>query len=126
MNKICQKCEGSKPLTSFNLHSTRKDKKQAWCKDCQSKDNRFRAYGKTSEELNQLFLDQNKQCALCGITNPTGRWHVDHNHQTGVVRGILCHSCNIKLYPLENDLIWLEKAQEYLYIRRSGPSISFF
>lgn len=109
MNTICQRCERSKPLVSFNINSIRKNGHQSWCRDCQSKDNRFRAYGKTSKELNQLFVDQNKQCALCGVSSPKGRWHVDHNHKTGEVRGILCHSCNIKLYPLENDLIWLEK-----------------
>ena len=43
------------------------------------------------------------QCELCGTTKPngTGGWHVDHDHTRGIIRGILCWSCNSMLGRVE-------------------------
>lgn len=54
-------------------------------------------YGITLEQYEQMLTAQNGVCAICGRI-PTGRsLHVDHNHKTGEVRGLLCHSCNFAI-----------------------------
>jgi len=57
------------------------------------------AYGMTLEDYNELFLRQNKKCAICGKhqSESTRRFGVDHDHKTGKVRGILCNRCNTAL-----------------------------
>ena len=55
-------------------------------------------YGITLEDWNAIFTAQGCACALCGTTNPgKRRWATDHDHETGSVRGILCHRCNLLL-----------------------------
>jgi hypothetical protein len=64
------------------------------------RENRYkRIYGISIEEYNQMLSDQNGVCAICGtdVVDKHGRrkhWCVDHCHTTGVVRGLLCISCN--------------------------------
>jgi len=52
-------------------------------------------YGMTVEEYNSKFEKQNGLCAICGGVNKDGRnLFVDHNHQNGKTRDLLCHNCN--------------------------------
>lgn len=53
-------------------------------------------YGMTPAQYDQLFENQGKKCACCGEINPNSPrpWHLDHNHVTGIIRGILCFRCN--------------------------------
>jgi hypothetical protein len=52
-------------------------------------------YGLTLQTFNNLFAQQNYQCAGCKTREPGDRgWVVDHDHKTKKVRGILCHHCN--------------------------------
>jgi len=58
-------------------------------------------YGITEEQYDAMFRGQNGMCAICG-TPPQGGirskyLHVDHDHGTGSIRGLLCVSCNTKL-----------------------------
>jgi Recombination endonuclease VII len=73
-----------------------------------------RTYGITNEEYGSLLKNQDNKCAICTreFTNNRMR-HVDHNHTTGQVRGILCAGCNRSIAALDNQE-WLEKAQIYL------------
>jgi len=41
-------------------------------------------------------------------------WHVDHNHTTGKVRGILCQQCNQAIGLFKDNIFIIEKAAEYL------------
>lgn len=114
--KICVKCFTSLPKESFR--TTRDQYTQPYCRTCERKLRReyyhkdleksrslgrdkalARAYGITREEFNNILAEQNNSCAICGIKEPGGRgnWHVDHNHTTGKVRGLLCHKCNTGL-----------------------------
>lgn len=54
-------------------------------------------YGLSWDQYESLI--RAAKCGLCGCSNPGGKgtWHVDHSHETGVVRGILCHNCNLWL-----------------------------
>lgn len=74
-------------------------------------------YGISSKYFNALLKKQYYKCAICGTNNPGGhnnRFHVDHCHTTGKVRGLLCHHCNTALGKFKDDIFILEKAIEYL------------
>ena len=72
---------------------------------------REKAYGVTSERYGNMFYEQNGRCGICGcfLIRP----HIDHNHDTDEVRGILCSRCNTGLAFLENKQL-SEKAKDYL------------
>ena len=70
-----------------------------------------RRYNITPEMYDEMMENQRGLCALCGGYMP--RPVVDHCHQTGKVRGILCHHCNIKL-PTVEDMGWVMMAWGYL------------
>ena len=62
----------------------------------------IRYYGITLAEYRELLAIQKGCCAICG-REPTGRaLHVDHDHKTGDVRGLLCWTCN-RLLPFLGD-----------------------
>jgi hypothetical protein len=82
---------------------------------------RKRKYGVSQEQFNELLAAQNSACALCFTTEPKGRgsFHVDHCHATGVVRGLLCHSCTTALGLFRDDTALLMRATEYLAASRT-------
>lgn len=84
-----------------------------------------RVYGLTAEEFHRLLQAQDGNCAICGLP-PRGRangrarpereprLHVDHDHTTGRVRGLLCGNCNTMIGLAGEDPKVLLKAVEYL------------
>ena len=66
-------------------------------------------YGVTPEQYEQMMLDQNGVCAICN-QSCIRALAVDHDHETGVVRGLLCWKCNTGLGRLEQ---YLDRAIEY-------------
>jgi len=58
------------------------------------------AYKMTLEQYDEMFEAQNGVCAICGrpetatLNGIAKRLAVDHNHETGEIRGLLCHKCN--------------------------------
>ena len=77
----------------------------------------LRSYGISSEDFDKLLTEQNHCCAICGTSEPGGRYdtfNVDHCHETGKVRGLLCKSCNIALGEFKDDIDMLKKAVVYL------------
>lgn len=84
--------------------------------------NLFRRRGITLEEYDGILLQQNGVCAICGTTD-TGRagvFHVDHCHQSGAVRGLLCNKCNTGLGMFRESAIVLEKALCYMGVSLSA------
>ncbi len=69
----------------------------------------------TLDDYNRMFAEQNGCCVLCDRHQSEfkTRLAVDHNHETGGVRGLLCTRCNIRLGVLENRQ-FIEKAIKYL------------
>lgn len=64
-----------------------------------------------------MLAAQDGKCAICGTTDPgprIKRFHVDHCHATGQVRGLLCHSCNIGLGAFRDKPNLLILASKYL------------
>jgi hypothetical protein len=78
---------------------------------------RKRRYGITQEQYEGMLEKQNHRCAICE-TDTVGRnhtaFHVDHNHDTGKVRGLLCDKCNRGLGYFNDNPDFLKKASEYL------------
>ncbi|HEX2241574.1 MAG TPA: endonuclease VII domain-containing protein, partial [Actinomycetota bacterium] len=72
-----------------------------------------RMYGLTAAEYDFLVQTQSNRCAICGRQDPRGL-HVDHEHQTGAIRGLLCGSCNRGLGLFGEDPKRLSQAQVYL------------
>lgn len=75
-----------------------------------------RKYGITLEDYNRMLLEQEGRCAICKEL-PTGEqpWlHVDHSHETGQVRRLLCFTCNVGLGSFQDDPDLLSKAIVYL------------
>ena len=74
-----------------------------------------REYYLTIEQYNQMFVDQNGVCAICGEKQENGKnLSIDHNHETGKVRGLLCTRCNTGIGLLKEKEDILLKAIEYL------------
>jgi hypothetical protein len=69
-----------------------------------------RKYGLTQSELEQL-RDEVIVCPIC-LTRPPV--HVDHDHETGKVRGMLCFPCNAALGQLQDDPTIIRRAAEYV------------
>ena len=73
-------------------------------------------YGITLEKYNQILYNQSGRCLICGVHHIelNKNLTVDHNHETGEVRGLLCMHCNLMLGYAKEDLKILKKAIEYL------------
>jgi hypothetical protein len=77
---------------------------------------RWERYKLTPEKYNVLFNKQKGRCAICGKHQSELKrgLFVDHNHDTNVVRGLLCHNCNVGMGNLQDDIKLLSKAMQYL------------
>ncbi len=75
-----------------------------------------RKYGITLEQWEELFTAQGQRCAICQRDHPgrTSGWALDHNHDTGEIRGILCHRCNVALGFVEENPAVLFALEMYL------------
>lgn len=69
-------------------------------------------YGITLEDFNVLYEKQNGCCAICD--NVLSKPHLDHDHKSGKVRGLLCKPCNQGLGFLQDSVEVLNKAIQYL------------
>jgi len=70
-------------------------------------------YGLTLEDYDAMMERQNGVCAICS-TRTKGNLHIDHNHQTNEVRGLLCGKCNRAIGLLNDDVSLFTKAITYL------------
>jgi hypothetical protein len=78
-----------------------------------------RAYGISLEEYNALAEAQGHKCAICGASDAQStiskkHFFVDHCHETGKVRGLLCNHCNRGLGAFKDNTEFLAKAIAYL------------
>lgn len=110
--KKCIKCEEEKNLSEFFRNKSTKDGHTVYCKPCFNKNTRnaknLKRYGLSTEEIDKLKVSG---CELCG-TNIN--LHIDHNHDTGEFRGILCTNCNRGIGHLKDSPDLLRKAIAYL------------
>lgn len=87
-------------------------------------DQRLRqAHGISLEQYEAMAAEQDGRCAICrrepSRANPAEfRLHVDHDHATGTVRGLLCRPCNVGLGHFGDDIEVLLAAVEYVAATR--------
>jgi len=76
---------------------------------------RLRKYGLTATAFEDLLTSQGGVCAVCGTTDWGPRAPaVDHNHLTGIVRGILCTNCNLAMGHLRDSQKIAQAMADYL------------
>ena len=73
-------------------------------------------YGITLSDFNRMLKEQGGRCAICQNDEPgrSGQWLVDHCHDTGEVRGLLCHKCNSGIGLLRDSVPIVRSALRYL------------
>lgn len=75
-------------------------------------------YGIDIDEFDEFLARQGGGCAICGSPDAgvsgKAHLHVDHNHDTGEVRGLLCQPCNVSLGKMRESPDLLRKAALYL------------
>lgn len=76
-----------------------------------------RLYGLTPERYDEMVAEQLGRCAICLQTSDE-KLHVDHDHETGAVRGLLCSPCNTSLGGFKDDTFNLFSAIRYLSASR--------
>lgn len=84
--------------------------------------NMLKKYGVTQERYQELLEAQSHRCAICGAgsgwrhrqSGELKKLAVDHCHETGRVRGLLCDACNLGIGKLRHDPHLLQKAIDYL------------
>lgn len=76
----------------------------------------IRKYGMTAADKAAMLKAQGGKCAVCKSDTPGGRWGwvIDHNHNTGRVRGVLCHHCNTTIGNSLENVSRLEGIIKYL------------
>lgn len=141
--KNCYRCRQKKSLSEFYKNKRNKDGKSAECKSCRSEINKsrkdynreynriwakrnpdrtkelrlnrkLRAYNLNQDMFQNMLVQQNYQCAICMTEFTETTPCIDHCHETGVVRGLLCPQCNTALGMFRDDLDILEQAIAYL------------
>jgi len=130
--KACGRCGEEKPFTAFYSHRTGKWGLDPHCRECRATGDAARqrrrerttrehramlTYKISMEEWQALYHAQAKACAICGVPQDMLALHIDHNHHTGIVRGLLCHSCNVLIGLAREKIIILERAAAYLYAK---------
>ena len=138
--KNCRRCGETKPLDDFYSRpfSEQRDGREGRCKECAKAltaawgaanterkrmgDRRRRLkkqYGITSEQYDEMLSAQNGRCACCSAHVSDERWGVlgvDHDHDTGHVRGLLCDLCNTGIGRLGDTYEGVKRAFDYLLL----------
>ena len=139
--KTCTVCQQEQDYSNYSKLKTSKDGYGYRCKPCDKNarlsyraNNKERfaevsrrrmlkyRYGITLEEYYTMLEKQDHCCAICSTTNSGASgsdrqdwsWAVDHCHDSGKVRGLLCSSCNRGLGMLGDNAESLERAIRYL------------
>ena len=137
--KSCTECEAVLPLDEFHKNAHSPDLRHSKCKKCKNdqarktysekeiKDSRpsyassrerhlLRTYGINLKKYNELLVKQKYCCGVCEKHQDDEKksLHVDHNHETGEIRGLLCNFCNRQVIGKHKDPELFLKAAKYL------------
>jgi hypothetical protein len=128
--KGCSKCHRSEPIVRFAFNPKAKDRRNSWCTECTGVSgaawartpNGRRAkgysqiknkYGVSAERFDEMVIAHAGRCGACGdqLINKVG---IDHDHETGHVRGLLCVNCNWALGHVDDSVKRLRGLISYL------------
>jgi len=84
---------------------------------------KYARYGITKENFNQISRAQGDKCAICGVKPKNRALCIDHDHQTGEMRGLLCSKCNSGLGYFQDNVSFLDKAAIYLRRHKIGIKV---
>ena len=135
--KTCTACKTPKAQSAFSRALKLKDGLQYHCKACQkayqqrkpvTKKRRKerilkKKFNMGMEDYERKLSEQRGCCAICSAPEPgcdREYFAVDHDHDTGMVRGLLCSRCNPGLGYFKDDPELLKAAASYLEIHRRG------
>ncbi|MYQ48144.1 recombination endonuclease VII [Streptomyces sp. SID4985] len=114
-HKLCRACGEVKPHSEWNRNATASDGLSTRCRSCRAargrQDHLKRNYGLSESERDALIAAQGGVCCICLSAPPA---HVDHCHETGRVRGVLCFSCNAALGQFKDRPDAIRRAAEYV------------
>lgn len=84
-----------------------------------------RRYGITTQHYDDLLIEQDYKCVICGTEYRCDkRLHVDHDHETGDVRGLLCGECNRGIGMFKDSQKLLKNAINYLNVWKTRKNQS--
>jgi hypothetical protein len=122
-HKFCPSCGEVRPHAQWHRQSSSSDGFTSYCKPCRKTKGRVdhlrRTFGLTPEELADRVAAQGDRCAICRGRPPR---HIDHDHASGNVRGVLCGPCNMGLGQFQDKPELLRAAARYL--ARHQPRMS--
>jgi hypothetical protein len=133
MKMYCPMCKQNKDTSKFSISRTRRRAVHSYCVDCdrarckiyyQSIKEQVReanlksTYGITLSDFDSMLDAQKGRCAICLTDTPggKGRFHIDHDHDSGKVRGLLCTNCNLGIGNMKDSPAILLAAMKYLEI----------
>lgn len=120
----CKECGKNRRAEFYkNNPDVIKKRNQAWVvanpEKVRAKALRYRiraVYGLTPEQYQKMWEDQNGQCAFPSCGKPIEV--VDHDHKTGITRGLLCHTCNLAIGHFQDNVNLMAEAIAYLNLER--------
>lgn len=131
--KICSNCKTKKELSDFHIDRRAPTGRASACKICaKARSKRWykdsenyrtivrnsglrHRFGISNEDYFELLKEQDGVCYICKTSPEEGKYlHVDHCHDSGNIRGLLCKNCNHGLGNFKDNPDFLTKAIEYL------------
>lgn len=125
--RTCPLCSELKPGEDFITHpAAGAGRRIPFCRPCNKAWHRryrlLKKYGISSDDYDQLLAAQDGRCAICQEHPGERPLHVDHDHVTGSIRGLLCLTCNAGLGALRDSSHLLRAALTYLDRQPTTPT----
>jgi superfamily II DNA helicase RecQ len=120
LSSYCKPCAISNRLKNYkNSIEKEKEKLKQYYKKNKEKSRSYslkNLYGLTLEQFEEMKNAQEGSCKICKTheSNLKRRLFVDHCHETGYVRGLLCQSCNTMIGNAKDNILVLQSAINYL------------
>jgi len=123
-SKRCARCGSVKPCEDYHRNAGAADGLQSYCKSCNTKQAQAAEWNKAGidfdeDRYQELCDEQAGRCAICDSDDPGAkRLAVDHAHESGRVRALLCQGCNTGLGKFRDDPALLRRAADYIESHR--------